>query len=71
MENLVKGKPHYKGRYKLTKVQRKCLASAVRCTIIMRSKEVNTKKVDTKKAAKLCITRRHIKRCTTLFWKPP
>lgn len=52
LENLVKDKPHYKGRHKLTEVQRKRLASAVRCAIIMRSKDVDTKKVDKKRAAK-------------------
>ena len=53
LENLVKDKPHYKGRHKLTEAQRKRLASAVRCAIIMRSKDVDTKKVDKKTAAKL------------------
>ena len=52
LENLVKDKPHYKGRHKLTEVQRKRLASAVRCAIIMRSKDVDAKKVDKKRAAK-------------------
>ena len=52
LENLVKDKPQYKGRHKLTEPQRKRLASAVRCAIIMRTKEVNEKRVDKVKAAK-------------------
>ena len=52
-ENLVKDKPHYKGKHKLTEVQRKCLASSVRCAIIMRSNDVQTNKVYKKTAAKL------------------
>ena len=52
LENLVKDKPQYKGRHKLTEPQRKRLASSVRCAIIMRSKEVNENKVDKPKAAK-------------------
>ena len=52
LENLVKDKPQYKGRHKLTEPQRKRLASAVRCAIIMRSKEVSENKVDKPKAAK-------------------
>lgn len=53
LENLVKDKPHYKGRHKLTEAKRKHLTSSVRCAIIMRSKDADTKKVDKKKAAKL------------------
>ena len=70
LENLVKDKPHYKGKHKLTEAQRKRLASVVRCAIIMRSNDVHTNKVDKKTAAKT-ITRRHFKQCITLFWKPP
>ena len=44
LENLVKDKPPYKGRRKLTEMQQKHLASAVRCAIIMKSKYVDTKK---------------------------
>ena len=51
LENLVKDKPHYKGRHKLTEGQRKRLASAVRCAIIMRSNDVDTKKVEKRRAA--------------------
>ena len=51
MENLVKDKLHYKGQHKLTEGQRKHLASAVRCAIIMRSKDVGTKKVEKRRAA--------------------
>ena len=52
LENLVKDKPQYKGKHKLTEPQRKRLASAVRCAIIMRSKEVNDNRLDKAKAAK-------------------
>ena len=52
LENLVKDKPQYKGRNKLTEAQRKRLASAVRCAIIMRSNEVKDKKVNKVAAAK-------------------
>ena len=52
LENLVKDKPQYKGRHKLTESQQKRLASAMRCAIIMRSKEFNERKVDKSKAAK-------------------
>ena len=52
LENLVKDKPQYKGRNKLTEAQRKRLASAVRCAIIMRSNEVKDNKVDKITAAK-------------------
>ena len=52
MENLVKDKPQYKGRNKLTEAQRKRLASAVRCAIAMRSKQVANNEMDRKEAAK-------------------
>ena len=48
LEKLVKDKPQYKGRGKLTEQMRKRLASSVRCAIINRSK-IN----DRKKAAHL------------------
>ena len=53
LENLVKDKPHYKGKHKLTEAQWKRQASAVKCAIIMRSNDVHTNKVDKKTAAKL------------------
>ena len=52
LENLVKDKPQYKGRHKLTESQQKRLASAVRCAIIMRSKEFSEKKLDKSQTAK-------------------
>ena len=52
LENLVKDKPQYKGRNKLTEAQQKQLASAVRCTIAMRSKQVANNEMDRKEAAK-------------------
>ena len=52
MENLVKDKPQYKGRNKLTEAQQKRLASAVRCAIAMRSKQVANNEMDRKEAAK-------------------
>ena len=45
LENL----PHYKGRNKLTKAQRKWLATAVRCAIAMRSKQVENNELDKRK----------------------
>ena len=41
MENLVKDKPYYKGKGKLTESMRKKLTKAARCAIKMRSKEEN------------------------------
>ena len=48
LEKLVKDKPQYKGRGKLTEQMRKRLASSIRCAIINRSKIA-----DRKKAARL------------------
>jgi len=52
LENLVKDKPQYKGRNKLTEAQRKRLATAVRCAIVIRSKQVENNELDKKEAAK-------------------
>ena len=41
LENLVKDKPHYKGKGKLIEAMHKKLTKAARCAIKMRSKEEN------------------------------
>ena len=43
LEKLVKDKPQYKGRGKLTEQMRKWLASSIRCAIINRSKMTDKK----------------------------
>jgi len=60
-EKLVKDKPQYKGRGKLTEQMRKRLASSVRCAIINRSKLTNKNSSPTS-------TERYTKLCTALLW---
>ncbi|XP_060577969.1 uncharacterized protein LOC132735083 [Ruditapes philippinarum] len=45
LEKLVIEKPHYKGKGKLTKINRLRLTTAVRCAIRMRSKDQNVKQL--------------------------
>ena len=44
LEKLVSEKPQYKGRGKLTVIMRKCLTTAARCAIKMRSIESDAKR---------------------------
>jgi hypothetical protein len=45
LEKLVIGKPHYKGKGKLTKITRLRLKTAVRCAIRMRSRDHSVKQL--------------------------
>ena len=44
LEQLIKDKPSYKGKHKLTETMRQKLTKAARCAVIMRSKESNKHK---------------------------
>ena len=44
LEQLIKDKPSYKGKHKLTECMRQKLTKAARCAIIMRSKESDKRK---------------------------
>ena len=44
LEQLVKDKPQYKGKHKLTAAIRQWLTKAARCAVIMRSKEADRRK---------------------------
>ena len=44
LEQLVKDKPQYKGKHKLTAAMRQRLTKAARCAVIMRSKEADRRK---------------------------
>ena len=63
LEKLVKEKPQYKGRGKLTEQMRKRLASSMRCAIINRSKLT-----DKRKAIRLYTTKGHSQLCSALLW---